>query len=272
MIALYLFAAAGEFYHRRNEQVTARHPLIVLLVLHGFYFCYGVFESVRAGLEANSYVVGVWFNLLHFETLIFVVGTSIFAVAMMREQNELSQRIQANTDELTGLRNRRALHQDGAAILSVALGRQTKLSVIVFDLDGFKSINDRFGHQRGDAILQLFGETTLATLRSDDIVGRIGGEEFAAILPGTSAAEAHQIAERMRIRFAETSAASGQGGFQATLSAGIVESDGSSSLNTLIGRADTALYRAKANGRNRTEIYRPDIAEDGVVRAIASAV
>lgn len=271
MIAVYLFAAAREFYHRRAEQVTARHPLIVLLVLHGLYFCYGAFESVRAGWETNAYAIGLWFNLLHFETLIFVVGTSIFAVAMMREQSELTQRIQASTDELTGLHNRRAFYREGKALLSATLARQTNLSVVVFDLDGFKSINDRFGHRRGDNILKLFGETTLTILRSSDIIGRIGGEEFAAILPNASAAEAYEIAERVRIRFAEASAASESDEFRATMSAGIVESDRSSSLDALIGQADTALYRAKDNGRNRVEIYQPDVEEVGTVGAIASA-
>ena len=272
MIALYLFAAAREFYHQRTEQVTARHPLIVLLVLHALYFCYGAVESVRAGWETSAYAIGLWFNLLHFETLIFVVGTSIFAVAMIREQSELSQRIKASTDELTALRNRRAFYQEGQAILTkVNAGEIENLSVIVFDLDGFKSVNDRFGHRRGDAILKLFGETTLRILRSSDIVGRVGGEEFAALLPGASAAEAHEVAERVRIGFAEASAAGDPDGFRTTLSAGIAESEELSSLDTLIGQADAALYRAKHNGRDRVEIYRPDGAREGTVVGIASA-
>jgi len=270
LVAVYLFAAAWEFRHKPADTITARQPLIVLLSIHGLVFCYGAFESLRFGTIGAVQSLNLWLDFIHFETLIFIVGTSIFTVAMTREQNELAHRHQANTDELTGLHNRRAFYREAAAAM-YANGQQEKtLAVLIFDLDSFKSINDDFGHGLGDRILKIFAASAAASVRSTDIVGRIGGDEFGALLPGASAECAREIAERIRIGFSGTVEQLDIPELHATLSVGVVESDRHPNLDRLIGLADLALYRAKSEGRDRIEIYDRERDGESVVLTLAS--
>ncbi len=124
--------------------------------------------------------------------------------------------------------------------------------MLAFDLDHFKSINDRFGHKTGDAVLSLFARVTRKTMRGNDVIGRIGGEEFVAILSG-KLAEASIAAERVRTAFEKAAVAPDSPQIPATVSIGMACGAPDASIDVLIARADAALYRAKANGRNRIE-------------------
>ena len=124
----------------------------------------------------------------------------------------------------------------------------------MFDLDKFKRINDTFGHHVGDLVLTAFCGVATAALRPDDLFGRIGGEEFASLLPHTSLDEGLAVAERIRSNFEATTLEVGATTLTATVSVGVAMSiDQSRKLADLIKAADRALYRAKANGRNRVE-------------------
>ena len=124
--------------------------------------------------------------------------------------------------------------------------------MLAFDLDHFKSINDRYGHKSGDAVLGLFARVARSSLRADDVVGRIGGEEFVAVISGTLA-EACIAAERVRSAFERAAVAPGSPQIPATVSIGVTCGMPDVSIDVLISRADAVLYRAKANGRNRVE-------------------
>jgi diguanylate cyclase (GGDEF)-like protein len=128
--------------------------------------------------------------------------------------------------------------------------------VLVIDLDQFKSINDRFGHAVGDQVLQIFADTATRTLRASDLVGRLGGEEFAAVLYNVTRDKAVATAEHLRRGFAEASTTVGNHTVGATLSIGMVllNLDGEPDVPELLAQADHALYRAKERGRNRVEI------------------
>jgi diguanylate cyclase (GGDEF)-like protein len=253
IVATFLFAAALEFWRGRNDRLTARGPLIVLLVLHGMFSAGGsVAASLGALTPAGGTALLSWLGFVHFETLAFVIGTSIFAVAMARERQELLHKINANTDSLTGLANRRAFYEDATRILAVSRDTGMSVSVILFDLDSFKAINDTYGHGPGDDVLRTFGQTSRTMLRASDLIGRIGGEEFAVMLPGAGLEAAYLVAERTRVAF--TSACSGIGDFTATLSAGVARADAESTIDGLLKIADGALYRAKSAGRNRVEV------------------
>jgi len=126
-------------------------------------------------------------------------------------------------------------------------------SLVVFDLDRFKSINDGFGHAVGDAVLRRFGQTVHTMLRADDTLGRIGGEEFVLLLPKTDIANSIQIAERVRAAFeAEGKVVDGVA-VGATVSAGVATARPDSTVQSLLIAADAGLYEAKACGRNRVE-------------------
>jgi diguanylate cyclase (GGDEF)-like protein len=127
------------------------------------------------------------------------------------------------------------------------------VAVLLFDLDHFKSINDRFGHAVGDDALKVFARVATASLRATDVVGRLGGEEFAAILPG-NAAEATIAAERLRKAFQAAGIEISSHQIGATVSIGVASAIPPADINALLVRADKALYRAKGNGRNRAEV------------------
>ena len=251
--ATFLFAAALEFWQGRNDRLTARGPLIVLLMLHGIFSSGGAIAAALGVLTPiNGTALLSWLGFVHFETLAFVVGTSIFSVAMARERQELLHKINANTDSLTGLATRRAFYEDAALVLDTSRDTGISVSVILFDLDCFKAINDTYGHGPGDEVLRVFGQTSRKMLRASDLIGRIGGEEFAVMLPGASMEAAYLVAERTRIAF--TSACAGIGDFAPTLSAGVARADADSTVDSLLKSADDALYRAKSSGRNRVEV------------------
>lgn len=134
----------------------------------------------------------------------------------------------------------------------------TPVAFVLLDLDHFKLVNDRHGHRAGDAVLKAFADAVRRRLRSSDVFGRTGGEEFGLVLPGTDLAGARWLVETVR-REVETLALPGAGGqpMQVTVSAGIALADGTASLSAdrLYGRADQALYEAKRAGRNRVEVF-----------------
>ena len=254
IVSVFLFAAAYEFWRGRSERLMARWPLIVLLVLHGGFSAIGAIEAFGAFDPTGIGALHSWFEFVHFETLAFVIGTSIFTVAMARERNEMLHKIAASTDALTGVATRRAFYEQGEIMLASSLRDDASFAIILFDLDGFKAINDTYGHGPGDEVLRLFGEAALKTLRTSDLIGRLGGEEFGALLPGASIGAAYVAAERIRVAFTAACQKVGERAIPATVSAGIAEAQPTSTLDSLVQAADLALYRAKMQGRNRVEV------------------
>jgi len=159
------------------------------------------------------------------------------------------------TDPLTGVPNRRGFFEIGNRLLDRTRYERRPAALLVFDLDRFKNINDRYGHIIGDEVLTAFCQLATSSLRPSDLFGRIGGEEFASLLPATGAEDACRLAEGLRTAFEATSHAVAGRAVTATVSAGIAVSDDASiDLETLQKAADRALYLAKARGRNRVEI------------------
>jgi len=163
----------------------------------------------------------------------------------------------AHTDALTGINNRRYLYELAEHEFEIAIRYQQPLSVIMFDLDHFKEVNDTFGHAAGDQILQRVTQVACAELRSADVIGRYGGEEFVIVLPMTNAQQAYPLAERIRVGVAAIRVSTEKGAATVTLSIGIVENHHGSKPGTvedMIRGADAVMYSAKQAGRNRTEI------------------
>lgn len=157
----------------------------------------------------------------------------------------------AKTDSLTGLLNRRSLFEVAAAEFSRAQRYERALSVLMLDIDHFKSINDTYGHQVGDLVIQEVSAVLKEILRDTDSVGRYGGEEFAVILPETTLEQASEVAERIRCRINGHAFASNLKDLPITVSLGIATSEvGTDKIDEMFKQADKALYQAKANGRN----------------------
>lgn len=205
-------------------------------------------EDVIGGLEAGAddYLVKPFDK----EELKYRVGIGERII-------DLEQRILrlASTDALTGVLNRRALMER----MEIEIGRsnreKTAISIIMADIDHFKLINDAHGHQAGDAVLQRFTEELNKSCRAYDFVGRYGGEEFVVCLPGATLAQAAVAAERMRRAVEEMRGMEPDlsGAIHITASFGVASSEAAhgEGIDSLIKRADKAMYRAKEEGRNR---------------------
>ncbi|MCP3689730.1 MAG: GGDEF domain-containing protein, partial [Gammaproteobacteria bacterium] len=179
------------------------------------------------------------------------IGYSADITELYLLKEELQQ--QAITDALTGLYNRRYFNDQCEREYSHCARSKSIMSIIIIDMDFFKSINDKFGHPVGDVVLREAGKTYKSCLRKENILCRIGGEEFAILLPDSAQHEASILAERIRIT-QEQSTIEGEWGvaLKPTISLGVstlVETD--KSFNDLLSRADRALYKAKKLGRNQ---------------------
>lgn len=176
--------------------------------------------------------------------------------ALRREVNE-RQRLQedlerlANTDSLTGLPTRRFFMTQLASELARRQRYGHPLSLLMLDLDHFKQINDQWGHAVGDDALRLFADSVQCCLRTQDMAGRLGGEEFAILLPETAENVAIPVAERIRARMENALIATPKGKCSVTVSIGVTEATDGDDLESLLRRADEALYSAKQGGRNR---------------------
>lgn len=176
-------------------------------------------------------------------------------VQLATERQREEMRKLANTDALTGIANRRHIMELGNREFSRAGRYGSALSVLMLDIDRFKSVNDRWGHQTGDRVIQQLAKLMLLFVREQDMCGRLGGEEFALILPETDAAGAKPIAERLREKIEACTSVQADGAVvvRFTVSIGIASlTPGDASFEALLQRADGALYRAKESGRNRS--------------------
>lgn len=158
----------------------------------------------------------------------------------------------AMTDHLTGVNNRRAFYELVEPIWSNCLRKHRKMSLILMDIDKFKAINDRYGHQVGDKVLKKISSGLLQNVRSGDVLARWGGEEFILFLPETSSHEAHEIAERFRQIVSSIEVEANGDIIKVTVSIGVADTeDPNENIDRLVTRADKNLYKAKQDGRNR---------------------
>jgi diguanylate cyclase (GGDEF)-like protein len=162
---------------------------------------------------------------------------------------------ESRTDALTGVANRRALDEELTRRYAAWQRQGTPLAFFIIDVDRFKTFNDTHGHQAGDEALQTIGRVLKASARDMDFVARYGGEEFAFVLAGTQIEDAKAAAERVRKAIADARVPWGGESFQVTVSVGLAEMQSGGTVESLLKHADTALYMAKSNGRNRTYYY-----------------
>jgi diguanylate cyclase (GGDEF)-like protein len=194
----------------------------------------------------------IWVTVFSIELVLYVVGTVFIIFMLVSERAVFAHKTAALMDPLTSMLNRRGFTEACSRVIEREAAAGRPVTVMILDIDHFKSINDRFGHPAGDEILKLFATIVVSALRISDLSGRIGGEEFAALLP-CSLEEGVIAAERVREMFASSGIVDETGPVDTTVSIGIAGGPAGTELEVLLAAADTALYQAKRGGRNRVE-------------------
>ena len=205
---------------------------------------------------AQTPQLAVWLSYTLLVAL-WCLSAQIFGLPLLEfTRTEQALRHLASVDPLTGALNRRSFLDHAQALLERNLGAGLPLSVLMLDLDRFKSINDRHGHPTGDRVIIAFCRLLHDALRHGDLMGRMGGEEFAVVLPDADCAQAAEVAERIR-QACESCKVLADDGFVVPLSVsiGLVEGRAGDNLEEMLNHADRALYRAKGQGRNRVEAW-----------------
>jgi len=255
IIVTYTVLCAVEFWRGRDEELMFRWPIIALLL------CHAVVVLIRIPL-AGSLPLPVHSSEIHVNWLTFIILECIFGSfcaaymfgGVARERIALWYKRASLTDSLTGIANRRNFLNRCQTSLRRAGFEHSPSTLLLFDLDRFKSINDSYGHQVGDQALIEFCRLATSVFRPNDVFGRIGGEEFGCFIPHASLSEGRDIAERIRTKFEATTLPVAGKEIRATVSIGVaVTSSPDQDFASLMMAADRALYRAKANGRNRVE-------------------
>ncbi|HTN40456.1 MAG TPA: diguanylate cyclase [Asticcacaulis sp.] len=264
----YFISAIYALMRPSSERLRGYLPLAMLFVANVIVVGlapFGGLGSSDGGMPPIFSLLG----LIYIESHLFVLGTTIFVIAALREGKEMAERKQAVRDDLTGLPNRRGFSEMGDRLIARCYAEGKPIGVAVIDLDNFKSVNDRFGHAMGDAVLKRFALVAQSALRNNDVIGRVGGEEFAMLLHGSDTAASAAIVERIRRAFqAEAEFIDGIP-VRATLCAGVAGANTKVSLESLLKDADIALYRAKNSGRNRVQTLTPLETTDVTITHVA---
>lgn len=237
-----------------DSRSWTKNVLMVLFSVHSSLFLGAVYEVLAGALPMyRAPDFGSWFGSILLESILFTVGAPISMIMLSKERADAGHIHAARTDPLTGIANRRALFDDAEHVIAKCARAGLPCSVIMFDLDHFKQINDIHGHRGGDRVLRIFADTVRDILRPDDLFGRYGGEEFLAILPGATLDVAYVIADRARARFAAENRWIDGNVLEVTVSAGVatVSDDPHEMYEAAFTAADRALYSAKHGGRNR---------------------
>ena len=248
---VYLSAAIRSLWSAREEKLNARWPLMALLALHAMMFFGASCEILFGTFQLNEAPsLNTFFGAIHFESLFYSMGIAIFMTLMCKERIELGYVNVAKIDALTGTYNHGAWFGSARRLLNRCQQERSPLSLIMFDLDHFKTVNDIHGHLVGNRVLHAFADTVRGVLRPNDLFGRYGGEEFTVVLPGATIETAYVIADRIRRAFADAHLFLDGQPLNATVSAGVASASPGATLEAIIEAADKTMYAAKNAGRN----------------------
>lgn len=258
LILVLLVLATAELVRGCDGRALGRRLLAGLFGAHAVFYAARLIAILAAGSGVAAEPVGPFATITFVEAFVWVVFSALAMVVSTSEvlQEELNR--QATRDPLTDTYNRRAFYDLAGRELARAVRGRRPPAFAMLDLDHFKSLNDRHGHDVGDRVLQAFATAAASCLRPADVLARYGGEEFVLLLPETTLADAVAVADRIR-RALEAQSFDGAGGpLHATVSIGVATAAaGTADLEATLKAADRALYRAKAAGRNRVEAAPP---------------
>jgi diguanylate cyclase (GGDEF)-like protein len=239
-------------WSERRRTLQKRWPTLAVPVMNGFVLMLPILLGDIFHPQDGKFSGSIWVTMFAIELVLYAVGTVFLIFMLVSERTVTAHKTAASMDPLTGMFNRRGFAEATSRVIEREAHSGRPVTVMIFDIDHFKGINDRFGHPAGDEILKLFSAVVVNSLRISDLSGRIGGEEFAALLP-CPLDEGVLVAERVREAFEASGIVCEEGPVDTTVSIGVAGGPAGTELEVLLAAADTALYQAKRSGRNRVE-------------------
>lgn len=237
----------------RTKAVAATTCLSIAMSVIGTVLNLYLFGFLHAdGVTLVSILIAIFIPF----SVALPVSWFVFSMVFSMHKLETEMRQLATYDALTGLLNRRSFFEKANKVCSELLRRQVQFAILILDLDHFKQINDTYGHATGDRVLEIFGKIIHQVSRPGDLAARIGGEEFAFLLPDSTGEQAWHFAERLHqaIRVMTIEEAGGTIRFSASI--GLVFCSQIVTIEKALSLADQALYRAKENGRDQSVFYK----------------
>jgi diguanylate cyclase (GGDEF)-like protein len=252
IVAIYAALTASELWSERRRTMQKRWPTIAVPVMHGGVLMLPILLGNIFRPHDETFGSSIWVTAFSIELVLYAIGTVFVIFMLVSDRAVTVHKTAASVDPLSGMLNRRGFSEASARVIEREAAAERPVTVLIFDIDHFKSINDRFGHPAGDEILKLFSTVVVSSLRISDLSGRIGGEEFAALL-ACPLEEGVIVAERVREAFEASGITCEAGPVDTTVSIGVAGGPAGTELEVLLAAADTALYQAKRSGRNRVE-------------------
>jgi diguanylate cyclase (GGDEF)-like protein len=252
IVAVYAALTAAQLWNERRRSMQQRWPTIVVPLLHGAVLMLPILLGDLLRPHDETFSSSIWVTAFSIELVLYAIGTVFVIFMLVSDRAVTVHKTAASVDPLTGMFNRRGFAEACSRVIEREAKAGRPVTVMIFDIDHFKSINDRFGHPAGDEILKLFATVVINNVRISDLSGRVGGEEFAALLP-CSLEEGVIVAERVREAFETSGITCDEGAVDTTVSIGVAGGPAGTELEVLLAAADTALYQAKRSGRNRVE-------------------
>lgn len=271
--AITLFLSATMIIRYRERTRPAEWAAAASIFVFGVV---QVADSILALMQGPTGDESVGAAYLHFNFLTLpagYIGMSMLVMMMMASDISAKMKKMATTDHLTNLLNRRGFNEYGERAFSAARRAGAELSVIMTDIDRFKYINDKYGHAAGDSALVHFARLVSESRRKEDVIARVGGEEFALLLPGTNLRDAMALADQMCSKIGSSPMDMTSVGLPMTSSSGVAAiSAKDKSLDDMVLRADRAMYRSKRAGRNQVDLESSQLmlADDGTLKPVES--
>lgn len=270
VVAVTLFLSAAMIVRYRDKPRPGELAAAITIGLFGLTQLVASGVGLAQGAVGDPYVREMFVAVSFLTMPAGYMGMALFIIFMLA--SDLSEQMKdiAIRDQLTDLLNRRGFNEEARRAYASARRFEKPVSVIMTDIDRFKAINDAFGHSAGDMALVHFADLLKLGRRADDVVARVGGEEFAVILPGTGLADALSIADALCARVSRSPLTVESRPLSMTASFGVATiSDNDTCLTDIIVRADRALYRSKRAGRNRVDLESSQVLQrmpDGTLR------